>query len=233
MKRKSVATLLFITAVTMTGCSLSFSKPTNAPQISDYIHVQEYEDAASQLADAIDNADLLSEEDVEQLAGQILGFADEMSESSDELGEFQKARLVRVVDGDTIVVDIDGEECKVRLIGVNTPESVASQEYLDRTGKENTQEGKDASEYVKELLGDTQYVYLEKDTSDTDKYGRLLRYVWLEVPDDKTDPLEVSEKMLNGLLVWEGVAEVATYAPDTEYQEVFEYLHDYSEMEVD
>lgn len=157
-------------------------------------------------------------------------FGNDVKESED-YGEFQTAKLVRVVDGDTIVVDISGEELKVRLIGIDTPESVAPQNYLDRTGKENTWEGKNASDYVKSLLAHAETVYLQKDVSDTDRYGRLLRYVWLEIPNDDKDIEEISTKMLNGILVWEGIAEPAAYAPDTAHQEDFEYLADYRDME--
>lgn len=146
-------------------------------------------------------------------------------------GEFQTARLVRVVDGDTIVVDISGEEAKVRLIGIDTPESVASSKYLEQTGKENTREGEMAAEFVENLLAHTETVYLQKDVSETDRYGRLLRYVWLELPEDDADIREISEKMLNGILVWEGIAEPAAYAPDTAHREDFEYLADYRDTE--
>jgi micrococcal nuclease len=121
----------------------------------------------------------------------------------------------------------------VRLIGVDTPESVASQEYLDRTGKENTEEGKSASEYTKDILADYDTVYLQSDTSDTDRYGRLLRYVWLEVPEDDFDLGEISTKMLNGILVYHGVANVATYKPDTAHQADFEYLFDHQGEELE
>lgn len=137
---------------------------------------------------------------------------------------FQPATLVRVVDGDTIAVDISGDEYKVRLIGIDTPESVASGQYLEMTGKENTQDGELASNFVKELLADTETVYLQKDVSDTDRYGRLLRYVWLEIPDDDRNIEEISLKMLNGILVREGIAKPAAYAPDTAHQKDFEYL---------
>lgn len=137
---------------------------------------------------------------------------------------FQPASLVRVVDGDTIAVDIAGDEYKVRLIGVDAPESVASGQYLEMTGKENTQDGELASDFVKELLAGTETVYLQKDVSDTDRYGRLLRYVWLEIPDDDRDIDEISAKMLNGILVREGIAVPAAYAPDTAHQADFEYL---------
>lgn len=138
--------------------------------------------------------------------------------------DFVKATVIRVVDGDTLVVDIDGEQSKVRLIGVDTPESVASNEYLNKTGKKNTVEGKEASEITKDILKDYPTVYLQKDISETDRYGRLLRYVWLELPDDKTDLEEISTKMLNGILVKEGIAKAVTYKPDTLYQNEFKEL---------
>lgn len=146
---------------------------------------------------------------------------------------FQSAKLVRVVDGDTIVVEVSGREEKVRLIGIDTPESVASSKYLDETGKENTEEGEKAADFVKTLLAHTETVYLQKDVSDTDRYGRLLRYVWLEIPNNEREIEEISTKMLNGILVWEGIAEPAAYAPDTAHQEDFEYLADYRDMEIE
>lgn len=168
---------------------------------------------------------------LDTMAAAVSNWLRNDAEEGKDLGEFQTAKLVRVVDGDTIAVDIFGEETKVRLIGIDAPESVASAVYLDRTGKENTEEGKKAADYVKQMLADVQTVYLQKDVSDTDRYGRLLRYVWLEIPEDDKDIEEISTKMLNGILVWEGIAEPAAYAPDTAHQEDFEYLADYRDME--
>lgn len=92
------------------------------------------------------------------------------SDSSDRTDEnWQTAFVFRVVDGDTIWVDIDGIEEKVRLIGVNTPER----------DEEGFQE---ATDYTVKMLLDKK-VYLEKDISDRDKYGRLLRYIWLQLPE--------------------------------------------------
>ena len=69
--------------------------------------------------------------------------------------------------------------------------------------------GKEASEYTKKMLtGKT--VYLEKDAGDTDKYGRLLRYVYTE-----------DGKMFNEVLVQEGYAQVMTIQPNVKYQERF------------
>ena len=81
---------------------------------------------------------------------------------------------------------------KVRFVGVNTPESTTTTEPY----------GKEASNYTKsQLTGKT--VYLEKDVSETDKYGRLLRYVWLNIPKEIND-CELRTKMFNAILVAKG-----------------------------
>ncbi|MCR5432507.1 MAG: thermonuclease family protein [Lachnospiraceae bacterium] len=133
----------------------------------------------------------------------------------------QRAELMRVVDGDTIIVSVNGEKKRVRLIGINTAESAIPEDMLDVVGKENTEEGEWASEFVKNLLADTKYVWLQKDVSDTDKYDRLLRYVWLEEPEDAWDADEVAEKMLNGIIVKNGYSKAVKYVPDTAYYEIF------------
>lgn len=109
--------------------------------------------------------------------------------------------VTRVVDGDTFVIDT-GE--KVRMILINTPESVHWDE------DKNTPFGDLASEYSKELLEGVK-VSLEIDVSDTDQYGRLLRYVYLE---DGT--------FVNELLVKEGYAQVASYPPDIKYLDIIQ-----------
>ena len=82
-----------------------------------------------------------------------------------------------------------------------------------------------ASDYVKDLLADTTTVYLQKDISDTDQYDRLLRYVWLEIPEDAYNVNEISTKMLNGILLLDKVAQPVTFEPDTSYKELFEYIY--------
>lgn len=113
--------------------------------------------------------------------------------------------VVRVVDGDTIIVCIDGEDIRVRLIGVNTDESVAPEEY----GKENTEEGIIASDFTKKLLTGKS-VYLEYDVEKEDKYGRTLAYVYTE-----------DMQMVNALLVSNGLAELCTIPPNVAYSDYF------------
>lgn len=132
--------------------------------------------------------------------------------------ELAPATVARVVDGDTFQAIVGGDEATVRLIGVDTPESVNPDE------SKNTEEGIAASDHAKEVLYEGRQVWLQKDTSETDKYGRLLCYVWLERPDDANSAEEAKAKMLNALLVAEGWAEPMTIAPDTSYAELFESL---------
>ena len=115
-----------------------------------------------------------------------------------DLAQLEKATVKRVVDGDTLVIST-GE--RVRLIGIDTPETVKPNSPVEYFGKE-------ASAFSKSKL-DQQTIYLEKDISDTDKYGRLLRYVYLA---DGT--------FFNLLLVREGYANAVSYPPDVKYGQV-------------
>lgn len=128
---------------------------------------------------------------------------------------FTKATVKRVVDGDTIIAVIDDKEYRIRFIGINCPEYTSKiEEY-----------GKEATEYTTKMLtGKT--IYLEKDVSETDKYNRLLRYVWLQVPKQFNED-EIKEKMFNAMLVINGYAQAATYPPDVKYAN---YFKDFSEQ---
>ena len=135
-------------------------------------------------------------------------------------GDLTEAELVRVVDGDTIVTCLDGSYSYVRLIGINTPESVAPGEYLEKTGKENTREGKDASAHSKELLAEVETVWLEFDEQEYDPYGRILAYVWLN--SDRTD----ISHMLNAKILTDGYAELMPVSPNLRYAESLATLAD-------
>ena len=139
-------------------------------------------------------------------------------EEINESSALVQAEVVRVVDGDTLVVLLGSEEQRVRLIGVDTPESVNPDE------SKNTEEGQVASDYTKSIVNAGDIVYLQSDTSDTDQYGRLLRYVWLEEPNDTDNLDEIKTKMLNAILIVDGYAEPKAYEPDTAYADVFESL---------
>ena len=205
----------FVCAVSMTSCALTFENSPSPLETGSSSHIAQ---EINTFAEVLDHTDLSSDSEVASLAEDIPSLTSGIN------GDFKAAHLERVVDGDTIVVDIDGESYKVRLIGVNTPESVADKEYLERTGKENTEEGKTASEYTKSILEDVDTVFLQMDVSDTDRYDRLLRYVWLEMPDDPNNTYEIETKMLNAMLIKGDMAEVEIYKPDEKYAEVFKSI---------
>jgi micrococcal nuclease len=105
-----------------------------------------------------------------------------------------------VIDGDTIEVNIAGTIYKVRYLGIDTPE-------LNDKRPEFCALAQEATRCNRQLV-EGKIVRLEKDISETDKYGRLLRYVY------------VSNTLVNAELVRLGYAQVATYPPDVKYQDL-------------
>ena len=125
-----------------------------------------------------------------------------------------EARVTRIIDGDTIEVQPLGgaqlPSTRVRLIGVNAPELHGDPEPLGREAAAFTE---------RQLAGAT--VWLEKDVSDTDRYGRALRYVWLAPAPAQPTEADLREKLFNAWLVLEGYANTATVPPDVKYAEWF------------
>lgn len=117
-----------------------------------------------------------------------------------------KAKIVRVVDGDTYVVRRFGKEFKVRIIGVDTPESCVPSTYY----KTNTKMGKYVSEEVKNKLRNNMTVYLEYDKQRQDKYGRTLAYVYFP-----------TGKMVQMWLLKKGYAAPLPIKPNIKYEELF------------
>lgn len=107
--------------------------------------------------------------------------------------------VLRVVDGDTIIVEIDGQRERVRYIGIDTPEMNDSREVVLEKARDAT----DANEAL--VAGKT--VRLEFDVQRRDKYGRLLAYVW------------VGDTLVNEELVRRGYAELLTIPPNVRYAE--------------
>lgn len=110
----------------------------------------------------------------------------------------ETGRVVHVIDGDTVDVEIGGQQMRVRYIGVNTPERDQPCYAEARAANDDL------------VYGET--VTLVRDTSDTDQYGRLLRYVY------------VGDTFVNERLVRDGWAEVVVYRPDDRYANAFRAL---------
>lgn len=112
--------------------------------------------------------------------------------------------VTKVVDGDTIHIDINGKSEAVRLIGINTPETVDPRRPVECFGRQ-------ASNKAKELLeGKKVRIETESSQGERDKYGRLLGYVTLE------DGLFFNEYMVE-----EGYAYEYTYHLPYKYQAQF------------
>jgi len=113
-----------------------------------------------------------------------------------------EATVVRVIDGDTIEVDIIGMRFKVRYTSIDTPE-------LDDERPEFRALAQEATRLNRELV-EGKTVRLEKDVSGTDNFGRLLRYVY------------VDDIFVNAELVRQGLAWAEAYEPDIRYQDILE-----------
>jgi micrococcal nuclease len=121
-------------------------------------------------------------------------------------GSTRDATLVRVVDGDTIRVMVEGVEERVRYIGMDTPElnenSKATPEpYAEAATTENAT-----------LLAAAERLVLERDVSERDRYGRLLADVGVERDGTWT--------LVDLAIVAQGFAQVATFPPDVKYVDV-------------
>ena len=108
------------------------------------------------------------------------------------------ARVTQVIDGDTIIIE---GGYRIRYIGIDTPEIHPVLEVY----------GKEALQANRKLVED-KMVRLERDVSETDRYGRLLRYVY------------VDNIFVNAELVRQGLAQAKAYPPDIKYQDYLEKL---------
>lgn len=109
--------------------------------------------------------------------------------------------VTRVVDGDTAHVEFDGEDATIRLIGIDTPESVAPGQPVECFGPQ-------AADYTTERLEGVR-VRLEFDVEREDPFGRTLAYVW------------IGDELFNETLVRRGYALVTTFPPNVRYVERF------------
>ncbi len=115
------------------------------------------------------------------------------------------AEVVRIVDGDTLVVLADdGAEERVRLIGIDTPESV-------KPGTPVMCFGKEAGAYLEELVPPGTAVRLERDVEARDRYDRLLAYVYRASDGE----------FVNLRMAADGFADQATFPPNVAHVDEF------------
>jgi endonuclease YncB( thermonuclease family) len=116
----------------------------------------------------------------------------------------QPASLVSVSDGDTIRVNVGGRDETLRLILIDTPETHDPNNPPECYGAE-------ATAFLEGLLPRGSELYLETDVSERDRFGRLLRYVWLDRGDEVY--------LINEAMVRSGYAAQSTFPPDVKYEE--------------
>jgi micrococcal nuclease len=129
------------------------------------------------------------------------GPADLEIEPSETVERGTAGTVTRVVDGDTIDVSVDGNVLRVRLIGVDTPETVHPFEPVECYGPA-------ASRFTSKML-QGEPVLLEFDVEREDRFGRTLAYVWL------------GDRLFNEVLVARGFAQVSTFPPNVKYVDEF------------
>lgn len=128
----------------------------------------------------------------------------------------QVAQVVRAIDGDSIEVEfLDGSRDRVRMIGIDTPETVHPRKEVEYFGKE-------AYDFTRSSL-EGREVYLEKDISNRDIYGNLLRYVWLKSPN-KISLSKIRKNLFNAKLIDKSYARVVSFPPDLKYWSYFRTL---------
>lgn len=125
-------------------------------------------------------------------------------------------KVVRVIDGDTLKVEVEGHNESVRLIGIDTPESKANAKALKDSGRSGEElagivlQGKKATTFTRSLVRKGDVVHLETDVQQRDKYRRILAYVYLR-----------DGSMLNEAIVRAGYASLMTIPPNVKHQERF------------
>ena len=134
------------------------------------------------------------------------------------VNHFTKVTIVRVKDGDTVVVDNNGTEETVRMIGIDTPESVHPE------AKKNSKDGVVASEYTKGVLIKGTSVYLEYDEEKTDKYGRTLAYIWLKKEVNTSNYEDFCKYNYGAILLQHTYCNAEYFKPNGKYREWYEKL---------
>ena len=136
-----------------------------------------------------------------------------------EESNLEAVKFIRTVDGNTIIVeDALGNQQRVRMIGIDTPESVAKEE------ERNNEYGVMASDYTKQLFSDTDTVYLEYDIDDDDQYDRTLAYIWLQDVEDTFDETNIEKYMVNAIIVKEGYGVAKRYEPTVAHDDTLQKL---------
>ncbi len=135
----------------------------------------------------------------------------------------QKTTVTRIIDGDILQAIYGEREKRIRLIGIDTPESRVNKKakrdanMSEQDIKKIIEMGRKAKKYVDGLIKRGDLITIEFDAQESDKYGRLLCYVYLS-----------NGKMLNEEILKAGYANVMTVPPNVKYKDMFLKAYNYA-----
>lgn len=203
--------LAFVILVSVTGCSF-LAEIELGPAVSEVV-VTKVPETVETLP--FSHSELLEEKQIQDYVATIRRNAVQLNDlrpgGALDLAQVQAVALERVVDGDTLIVQIDGESVRLRLIGVDAPESFSHHDENRRTVA-----GENVSRILTALLESETTVLLDFDVEKYDQYDRMLAYVYTD-----------EGIMLNEVLARFGLVEVKRYHPNVRF-------HDYlKELEAD
>lgn len=210
MKLKLPSTLIALVAIIAIIAFTTNEDETPKEQVTTQVEVKDQiaKEKAKKEAEQKAAEEVRQKEEAEQKAIEEREQQEEaeQNQQSQAIG-LEEVLVSRVIDGDTVELS-DGR--KIRLVGVNTPESTTRHEVY----------GKEASNYTTAQL-EGKKVWLQKDVSNKDRYDRYLRLIWISVPSNVMNESEIRSKMFNAQLVLNGYAEPSTYPPDVTYSDFF------------
>ena len=200
--------LALIMILSVTGCSLlelaQVESTSQPPTAASGVNLEELP--------ALNQMQLLEEDQILAYAAAICEVRPDFNllrpGGEADLKELQAVLLKRVVDGDTFIVEINGQNKRLRLIGIDAPES-----FSHHNENLRTVEGENVSRIVSALIEPGTTVWLQFDAEKYDQYDRILAYVYL---DEKT--------MLNELFARFGLVKVKSYPPNTHFHDYLKEL---------
>lgn len=214
----SVFTVFFI-LLSVTGCSLlsdqqTETSPNNAVE-TKLDSVAGFEELPS-----ISQAHILEVKEIQQYVAALLEVKKDFNSlrpgGQADLEQLQPATLERVVDGDTLIVMLDGKIERLRLIGIDAPES-----FSHHDENQQTIQGENVSRIVSALIEPETTIWLQYDVDKYDSYDRVLAYVYLN-----------ENLMLNELLSRFGLVEVKSYRPNVHFHDYLKKMESKAKSEL-
>jgi len=133
------------------------------------------------------------------------------------------AKVLYVIDGDTLKIMYEGKKQSIRLIGIDAPESKKNSKAFKDSARSSrdidaiVSQGRAAKKYVKGLVGKGERIKIQFDVEKRDRYRRLLVYVYLS-----------DGRMLNDVIIHNGYASPLTIPPNVKYRKRFLRSYQYA-----